>query len=138
MGKQKGKGGLGYRDLESFNLALLAKQGWRILQNENSIAAKILKEKYYKNKSLLDASLGHRPSFLWRSVWNALSLLKEGFVKANWDAAVEKKQRRVGLGVLIRDEDGKPLAAVEGQKDNIDHPAVAEAQALWKAMVIYM
>ncbi|XP_035546588.1 uncharacterized protein LOC118348634 [Juglans regia] len=80
MGKQKRKGGMGYRDLESFNLALLAKQGWRILQNENSIAAKILKEKYYKNKSLLDASLGHRPSFLWRSVWNALSLLKEGLI----------------------------------------------------------
>ncbi|XP_040987705.1 uncharacterized protein LOC121235427 [Juglans microcarpa x Juglans regia] len=64
MGKQKGKGGLGYRGLESFNLALLAKQGWRILQNETPIAAKILKEKYLKNKSLLEASLEHRPSFM--------------------------------------------------------------------------
>ncbi|XP_035547284.1 uncharacterized protein LOC118348864 [Juglans regia] len=61
---------------------------------------------------------------------------RTGSVKANWDAAVDKKQRRVGLGVLIRDEDGKPLVAVEGQKDNVDHPVVAEAQALWKAMVI--
>ncbi|XP_042986749.1 uncharacterized mitochondrial protein AtMg00310-like [Carya illinoinensis] len=78
MEKQKGKGGLGYRDLESFNLALLAKQGWRLLQNTSSMAAKILKEKYFNEKSLLEAKLGHRPSYLWRSVWNAVSLLKEG------------------------------------------------------------
>ncbi|KAF5471762.1 hypothetical protein F2P56_008532, partial [Juglans regia] len=61
---------------------------------------------------------------------------RKGFVKANWDAAVERKQRKVGIGVVIRDEDGELLVAVEGQKFNTNQPAEAEAQALWKAMVI--
>lgn len=46
MGRTKEKGGLGFCYVESFNLALLAKQGWRIHQNPNSLVAKIFKEKY--------------------------------------------------------------------------------------------
>jgi hypothetical protein len=46
MGYAKEKGGSGFRDLENFNLALLAKQGWRLFQNLSSMAAKVFKEKY--------------------------------------------------------------------------------------------
>ncbi|XP_041025384.1 uncharacterized protein LOC121265781 [Juglans microcarpa x Juglans regia] len=78
MGVAKGKGGLGFRDLASFNLALLAKQAWRLLQSPQSLVAKIFKEKYHKNTSIIVAKLGNAPSLIWRSVWNSLGLLKEG------------------------------------------------------------
>jgi hypothetical protein len=80
LGRPKDRGGLGFRDLEWFNLALLAKQGWRLLQNPDSLVAKILKEKYYPHSEFLDASLGRQPSYVWRSFWNARRLLTEGLV----------------------------------------------------------
>ncbi|XP_042944738.1 uncharacterized mitochondrial protein AtMg00310-like [Carya illinoinensis] len=78
LGEMKGKGGLGFRDLEIFNMALLAKQGWRFIKSPNSLAARIFKDKYYKYSSFLDASLGSKPSLIWRSIWNARALVKEG------------------------------------------------------------
>lgn len=80
MGRSKESGGLGYCDLECFNLALLAKQGWRLIQHPDYLVATIFKEKYYPNSTFLDTPLGNKPSYAWRSIWNAKPLLKEGMV----------------------------------------------------------
>jgi hypothetical protein len=90
MGKGKEKGGLGFRDLELFNLAMLAKQGWRLIQNLESLVARIMKAKYYPNSNFLDAEIGRNPSYAWRSIWNSKNLLKEGLI---W---------RVGDGTQIK------------------------------------
>ena len=39
--------GPGFKDLESFNLALLDKQWWRIINNEDSMSFKVLQGKYF-------------------------------------------------------------------------------------------
>jgi hypothetical protein len=67
MGTSKHQGGMGCRDLESFNKVLLVKQFWRVMQNPDSLLARILKAKYFLSGSLLDALLGLRPSYVWRS-----------------------------------------------------------------------
>ncbi|XP_059439943.1 uncharacterized mitochondrial protein AtMg00310-like [Corylus avellana] len=80
MGKAKEKGGMGFPDLECFNLALLAKQGWRLTQNPTSLVARILQEKYHLNCTFLEAPLSKKSSYVWRSIWHAKNLLKEGLV----------------------------------------------------------
>jgi hypothetical protein len=80
LGLSKQRGGLGFRDLEAFNLALLAKQGWRLLQQPHSLLAQVLKGKYFPKDSFLHAKIRVNPSFTWRSLINAKSLLEKGLM----------------------------------------------------------
>jgi hypothetical protein len=48
ISKSKDCGGMGFRDLHLFNLALLGNQGWRLIMNPNSLCAKVLSGRYYK------------------------------------------------------------------------------------------
>lgn len=85
-------GGMGFRSLKEFNSALLCKQGWRLLTQPDSLIARILKAKYYPRSDFLDATLkpSSSPSFTWKSILSAQSLLKEGV------------RRVVGSGSSIR------------------------------------
>ncbi|KAK9901015.1 hypothetical protein M0R45_002308 [Rubus argutus] len=66
--KSKGEGGLGFRDLESFNLALLAKQCWIILKNPSALWVRILKARYFNNCNFFQAKIGSRSSWAWSSI----------------------------------------------------------------------
>ena len=74
----KEKGGMGFRDLKSFNLALLAKQGWRLQTNSSSIFSRVYKAKYFPNGDFVDAKVGKKTSFAWRSIMAAQHLVKCG------------------------------------------------------------
>jgi len=80
MWRPKSKGGMGFRDLRCFNKALLAKQGWRLIQNLDSLAGKIIKAKYFPRGSFLESGLGNKPSFAWRRIFCAIDLLQEGLI----------------------------------------------------------
>jgi hypothetical protein len=77
MGRSKSIGGLGFWDLIMFNKALHAKQGWRLMQNRDSLIVKVLWAKYFPHVSFLSSVVGTRPSFIWRvgdgksiHIWN--------------------------------------------------------------------
>lgn len=55
---QKSKGGMGFRKLRDFNLALLGKQAWHLLNNDDSLVTKVFKAWYFPRSSVLDAKLG--------------------------------------------------------------------------------
>jgi hypothetical protein len=77
----KQHGGMGFKDLVVFNLALLAKQSWRILQDPNSLVASILKEKHFPSGSFLSTNLGRRSSYAWRSICQAREVLEDGLLR---------------------------------------------------------
>ncbi|GMJ04337.1 hypothetical protein HRI_004102900 [Hibiscus trionum] len=74
----KDQGGMGFRDLGKFNIAMLAKQGWRILTNPESLVTRVLKARYFPNFGFLNANLGSRPSYIWRSIWCLRKALEMG------------------------------------------------------------
>ena len=61
-----------------FNLTLLAKQGWRILSNPNSLMAKVYKAKYFPYDDILNVKLGSNLSYAWRSIFNSLEVIRKG------------------------------------------------------------
>ncbi|KAL4325746.1 hypothetical protein GQ457_11G020100 [Hibiscus cannabinus] len=85
----KEDGGMGFRDFAKFNIALLAKQGWRLLDNPGSLVARVYRAKYYHNSNFLKSTLGSNPSLTWRSIWSAKKLILSGL---RW---------RVGSGTSI-------------------------------------
>ena len=67
----KQDGGLGFCDLPAFNLALLAKQGWRLQTNTHSLLHRVFKARYFSNSDFLHAELGPKPSYAWCSIMAA-------------------------------------------------------------------
>lgn len=49
-----------------------------VLQFPDPLAAQVLKSKYFWHRNAIDAKFGHNPSFLWRSLFSAIDLIKEG------------------------------------------------------------
>jgi hypothetical protein len=80
MSKPKHMGGLGFRNIELFNLALLARQAWWLLQDPSSLSAWVLKAAYFPAGDLLDAEVGSLPSRVWRSVVDSIQVLHQGLI----------------------------------------------------------
>ncbi|GLU12062.1 hypothetical protein SLE2022_287710 [Rubroshorea leprosula] len=74
----KKHGGLGFRALHEFNMAMLGKQGWRLMTNPDSLAAQLLKAKYFPRTDFLHAVLKPGCSLTWRSICSSKELLSRG------------------------------------------------------------
>lgn len=69
-------GGLGFRSLRDFNVALLSRQSWNIINNPSTLAAKVLKAKYFSNCSFLEVNKGNNPSFIWSSLYETRDVIR--------------------------------------------------------------
>ena len=68
-------GGMGFRELKQFNLALLAKHGWLLQTKKNSLMYRVYKARYFPQTNFVYASVGHNPSYAWRSIMAAQSIV---------------------------------------------------------------
>jgi hypothetical protein len=101
----KRDGGMGFRHHDDFNQALLAKQAWRLVTSPESLCAKVLRARYYKQGSIMDAKCPKRGSYTWRSILYGRDLLKEGLI---WRVGDGKKRRadRAGTSYTVDEHKG--------------------------------
>lgn len=59
----------------------MAKQGWRLIQQPDSLVAKVLKARHFKETDFMEAKIGSKPSFIWRSILWGRQILQKG---ARW------------------------------------------------------
>lgn len=53
---------MGFRDIRSFNKALLAKQVWRMITNPHTLVARVFKARYFRDGELLMAGTNSKSS----------------------------------------------------------------------------
>ncbi|KAH1091485.1 hypothetical protein J1N35_018742 [Gossypium stocksii] len=61
--------------MAQFNISLLAKQGWRLLNDQDSLVSQVFKAKYFSNEHFLNSRLGNSSSYVWKSIWAARGVL---------------------------------------------------------------
>ncbi|CAB4306970.1 unnamed protein product [Prunus armeniaca] len=74
----KEAGGMGFRDLRCFNLAMLAKIGWRIIKHPDSLLATTYRDKYFRSSNFMSASGGRGTSWGWKGILQCRKILEAG------------------------------------------------------------
>ncbi|XP_042974616.1 uncharacterized protein LOC122306248 [Carya illinoinensis] len=111
-----------------------------IFQNEFTSPLSLMKQ---VNQKLQDLKLLQHPTQIIPAmqeerveplqVWKAPPY---GYYKINWDAAVDHKNQRVGIGVIIRDSDGQVIGTMRKNKFLNPDPHLAEACAALHAVLL--
>ena len=73
-------GGVGFRDIHAFNLAMLAKQAWRLIHGTHSLFYQGYKARYFPTYSFMEPELRCNPSYVWRSLLIARELIRVGSI----------------------------------------------------------
>ena len=60
--------GMAFRDMAKFNIAMLCKQGWRLLKHTYTLMYQVFQAKYFLGKSFMESKQGHNSSFTWQSI----------------------------------------------------------------------
>ena len=81
MCTNKNEGGLGFKDITDFNTAMLGKQLWKLIEKLFTLFARVFKARYYRNASPLEPIRSYSPSYGWRSIVSARSLVSKRLIK---------------------------------------------------------
>ena len=72
----KKEGGMGFQDLRAFNLAMLAKQGWRMVQGNESLLYQCFKARCFPRSTFIEAKESPNCLYVWRSLMAAQPILQ--------------------------------------------------------------
>jgi hypothetical protein len=130
----KAKGGLGFRDLHTFNLSMIAKQGWNIMTKPHTLVARLYKARYFANSTLFDSNIGHNPSYAWRGIWKARQILMNGY---RWSIG-NGNNIKVMSDPWLREKEGTwiPSPQVQGAYNITVNELMVENVKMWDKVKI--
>ena len=133
MTRPKYMGGLGFLNLEMFNIDLLARRAWRVLNNPNSLSSLILKATYFPETGILEAELGAHPSQIWRAIIDGRDIMKQGIIRRIW----------TGEDTMIwehnwipRDAIPRPIVSLVHDPPTRVHELIEQTTATWKEELV--
>ena len=139
--QSKGNGGLGFRELQKFNIALLAKQFWRFMSCKDSLLFKVFSSKFFPSGNIFEASMKTRGSFAWRSIMQAKSLILAGsswrvgdgqkipIKNANW--LLDEGHRKIISPLPMFPHDSKVADLMQGL------PLEWDSEKIWASFLPY-
>jgi ribonuclease HI len=132
-------------EASGFHATVLTITIWHIWENRNKVCnGEVLPHPFSvvaKIKPYIDFITLHDVMSLCSNMRGSLSSNQrwsppqEGMLLINVDAVIFTHSGQAGFGVVVRDHQGSVQAASQGVIDHIRSPEVAEALALWKALV---
>lgn len=84
LASPKMHGGMGFRNLETFNLAMLGKHDWRMITSPESLCARVLKGRYFPSLDFLHAAIPRGSSSTWRAIVAGRETLLGGLDPQDW------------------------------------------------------
>lgn len=94
----------------SNNIAMLGKQGWRLMVTPESLCARVLKGKYFPNCDFMSATRKKNASHTWRAILAGRKVLQMGCIRRIGDGTTTNILRdqwlpgSIGLKPLCRRE----------------------------------
>ncbi|XP_017604816.1 uncharacterized protein LOC108451662 [Gossypium arboreum] len=76
----KDMGGMGFQNLHLFNLALLGRQVWQLMSQQDTLCFKVLSPKYFPDGDVFSYKWCDKPSFTWVSIAKAVDVLNDDFI----------------------------------------------------------
>ena len=73
-------GGMGFKEIEKFNDALLAKQVWRLINNPTLPCYRVFKERFFSDCSILEARESVVGSYVWKSLLSVRDVIHKGMI----------------------------------------------------------
>jgi len=97
---------LGFRDLISFNQAMLGKQAWRLIQQPLSLWGKFFRGLYFHSSTFFKAVKGSHPSWGWQSLLSGREAI---LTNVRWSVGD-------GKCINIREDRWLPMGILGGPK----------------------
>lgn len=107
---------MGFRDLKLFNVAMVGKQGWRLMTRPESLCARVLKGRYFHDSDFLLATRKKHASLTWRSILASREVLKMGLTRRIGDGSETRIWRDSWLPNHFG---GHPITPEDGQENQM-------------------